>query len=235
MPSFDHSPWSRRSTSIVLLAAAVCLMTATARQAAAQFPDDATVLALEFDGPSGIIRPDPVLVAAIDAELALIRSQHPVLAEIHVFPAWMPGELLVRMTDEALAALEAGTFTGFDALFAEYPVANLHIFSVIPWVHITFVEALHAPNLVPLFLAVDGVTYAEPSFVVGDGSDITLHELGSYTFKYGWGDCMSGCINNHYWEIRIEDGIAIIVQEWGDDLPVRVEGVSWSQVRDLYR
>ena len=230
-----HSPRYRRGRSIVVLAAAVCLISVTAPPAAAQPYDDATVLALEYEGPSGIIRVDPVLVATIDAELTLIRTQHPALTDIHVFPDWVPGSLMVGMTDAAIAELEAGTFTGFDDLFAEYPVADLYFYTLIPWVAITFVEPLHGPNLIPLFLAVDGVTNAAPNHTIGDGDDITLHELGWYTFKHGWGDCPAGCLYSHYWEIRIEGGTAIIVQEWGDDMPVITERLSWSDVKARFR
>ena len=221
-----------RRFSILLLVASSLL---AAPAALAQDIDDATVLALEYDGPSGIIRVDPDRVTAIDTELALIRSQHPILTELHVMPDWVPGSLMVGMTDEALAELDAGTFTGFDDLFAEYPVANIHIFTIIPWAVITFVEPLHSPNLMPLFLVVDGVTSAETNDVGGDGDDITLHEPGWYTFKHGWGDCPAGCLHNHYWEILIEGGTATVVQEWGDDVPVVAAGVSWSAVKDLYR
>lgn len=72
-----------------------------------------------------VIIPDPDIIAGIDGELSLIRAQIPQLADIHVFPDWVPGELMVRMTSEALAELRAGTFTGFDVLFDLYPVADL--------------------------------------------------------------------------------------------------------------
>ncbi len=208
---------------------------ALAAPAGAQALDDATILALELEGPEGVIRADPDLVAAIDAELALIRAQLPQLAAIHVLPSWVPGELMVRMTDEALAELQAGTFTGFDALFAEYPVVDLHFFTFIPWVHITFAEPLHPLNLAPLVLAVDGVTAAEPNGVAGDGPDITIAALGSYTFRYGWGDCPAGCMYSHYWQVAITDGVATVVAEWGDDLPVAVEATSWSALKAGYR
>jgi len=134
-----------------VLGLAVGLIMATAAPVAAQPYDDATILALELDGPNGVIIPDPNLIAAIDAELSLIRAQIAQVADIHVFPDWAPGELMVRMTSEALAELQAGTFTGFDELFALYPVADLHFFTIIPWVLITFEDPLHPVNLAPLF------------------------------------------------------------------------------------
>lgn len=218
-----------------VLGLAVGLIMATAAPVAAQPYDDATILALELDGPNGVIIPDPNLIAAIDAELSLIRAQIAQVADIHVFPDWAPGELMVRMTSEALAELQAGTFTGFDELFALYPVADLHFFTIIPWVLITFEDPLHPVNLAPLFLAVDGVTYTEANYTGGDGDDITIQALGSYVFKHGWGDCPSGCTFNHYWQVEINDGVATVVDEWGDDIPVSVQATTWSELKAGYR
>ena len=202
-----------------LLAAFLAALCLTCPALAQDF-DGATYLALEFDGPSGIIRADPARVAAIDAELSLIREQYPLLSSIDVFPGFIPGSLIVSMTDEALSELEAGTFTGFDEIFEEYPVASIHIFTLLPAASIRFEEPLHSPNMLPLFLAVEGVTDAQANGAIGDGHDIILHDMGWYTFKYGWGDCPSGCMYEHYWEIQIQDGAAVVLQEWGDDMPV---------------
>lgn len=201
---------------------AVSLIMTTMAPAAAQSYDDATILALELDGPNGVIIPDPELVVAIDAELSLIRAQITQLAAIHVFPDWIPGELMVRMTSEAIAAFRDGTFTGFDELFTLYPVADLHFYTIIPWVTITFEDPLHPVNLAPLFLAVDGVTNVDINETYGDGDDITVEALGSYVFKHGWGDCQSGCLYNHYWQVEVIDGTATVVAEWGDGAPVSV-------------
>jgi hypothetical protein len=214
--------------------AALVLLIALAPSAMAQV-DDATVLALELDGPGGIIRVDPDLVAAIDGELALTRGQLPNLAGIHVHPSWMPGEIIVGMTEAAFAAFLDGTFTGFDDLLAAYPLAGFTPFSFIEAVHMVFVEPLHPENLALLFAAIDGVTYAEPNHVGGDGDDITIEALGSYVFKRGWGDCPSGCIYNHYWRVEIQDGTAVIVEEWGDELPVAVQAASWSALKARMR
>jgi len=235
MPPLARPSATRRTHAALAVAVAAGLLVVAPPQVHAQGFDDATFLALQLGGQDGQIRLDEELAGAIAAELALIRAQVPAVAAIHVLHDWVPGELMVRMTDEALAELEAGTFTGFDDLFAEYPVVGLHFFDFIPWVHITFFEPLHAPNLVPLVLAVDGVTIAEPNYTLGDGDDITIAELGHYTFKHGWGDCLAGCIYNHYWEIQIQDGVATVVQEWGDDVPVAVQARSLSAVKALYR
>lgn len=217
-----------RSLPVLILA---LLATAAAAQGDI---DDATVLALELDGPGGIIRVEPTTLAAIDAELALIRAQLPQLGGIHVHPAWVPGEVIVLPTDEAMAAIQAGTFTGFDDLFAEYPLAEMRLL-IDTYLVLEFVEPLHPVNLAALIGAIDGVIWAEPNGVGGDGDDITIEALGWYVFKRGWGDCPAGCINNHYWDVRVQDGVATIVEEWGDDLPVRTEARSWSDVKTRWR
>jgi len=58
----------------------------------------------------------------------------------------------------------------------------------------------------------------------GDGSQIEISSLSSdyihLIYSYGWGDCYSGCINRHYWELGIHgSGLIEILTESGEDLP----------------
>lgn len=59
---------------------------------------------------------------------------------------------------------------------------------------------------------------------IGDGSHIELIYLSPdfihLIYSYGWGDCPSGCINRHYWELGIYGSGAIeFMGESGKDLP----------------
>ncbi|MGQ1910229.1 hypothetical protein ACT3CE_10600 [Marinifilum sp. RC60d5] len=65
---------------------------------------------------------------------------------------------------------------------------------------------------------------AESSNCIGDGSHIEIlffeADYIHLIYSYGWGDCLSGCINRHYWELGIHGtGLVEIIDESGKDLP----------------
>jgi len=72
------------------------------------------------------------------------------------------------------------------------------------------------------FLGIPGVRVAESNGYIGDGSDIKAEIKDPYLlyiFTVGWGDCPSGCINRHYWDIAVEyNGNVIFQREYGDPL-----------------
>ncbi len=68
------------------------------------------------------------------------------------------------------------------------------------------------------------VSDARASSCIGDGSQIEIIDYTSdfihFIFSYGWGDCPSGCIKRHYWEIGVYgSGIVELINESGDRLP----------------
>jgi len=74
------------------------------------------------------------------------------------------------------------------------------------------------------FSKIDGVQYAEPNAVVGDGSDIEADRQSTVvmlTYWIKWGDCMAGCINGHYWryQVRTQSGRVEYLGSGGDPLP----------------
>lgn len=81
--------------------------------------------------------------------------------------------------------------------------------------HIAFASSLK--NL-------DFIIDANASSCIGDGSQIETINYTSdfihFIFSYGWGDCPSGCIKRHYWEIGVYgSGIVELIAESGDKLP----------------
>lgn len=65
---------------------------------------------------------------------------------------------------------------------------------------------------------------ANPIACVGDGSQIEIMSFNSdyihLIYSYGWGDCPSGCIYRHYWEIGIQgSGIIEVIDDYGNKLP----------------
>lgn len=72
------------------------------------------------------------------------------------------------------------------------------------------------------FLGIPGVRISEPNFYMGDGADIKAEIKDIYllyVFTVGWGDCPSGCLSRHFWEISVEyDGSVTLLREYGDPL-----------------
>ncbi|PCH67183.1 MAG: hypothetical protein COC06_11625 [Bacteroidales bacterium] len=65
---------------------------------------------------------------------------------------------------------------------------------------------------------------ASSTSCIGDGSQIEIIDYTSdyihLIYSYGWGDCPSGCIYRHYWELGIYgSGIIELIAESGKDLP----------------
>ena len=65
---------------------------------------------------------------------------------------------------------------------------------------------------------------ARATSCIGDGSQIEIIDYTSdfihFIFSYGWGDCPSGCIKRHYWEIGVYgSGIVEMIDQSGDKLP----------------
>jgi len=64
--------------------------------------------------------------------------------------------------------------------------------------------------------------YVEPDGIIGANSNISLrieHSQRIYRYWLGWGDCPSGCINGHQWEIKVSGQEITLWKESGDPLP----------------
>ncbi len=73
-----------------------------------------------------------------------------------------------------------------------------------------------------LFEKLDFIESAGPNGVT-DGSDLRVtffEDYLKYTFEYGFGDCMAGCINRHFWHFYVyPNGNVLFAGEKGAALP----------------
>lgn len=176
--------------------------------------EDEDILGLEVSGE--LLAPSS-LVARIAQDLSAIRFAFPEISDIHVFPNWPPGYLLVKLTSDGWADYQAGTFAELDSLNSEYgPVTILpsHLEYLLP---IEYEVLYHPGVLAGIYEEVDGVHYAEPNYIGGDGSDISC-QLPIYTFKRGWGDCNSGCIYEDYWVFSVSGGSVDLIDHYGSSV-----------------
>jgi hypothetical protein len=159
-------------------------------------------LAVEITGQ---LRPSSSLANQIKSDLAAIRAAYPQYADIRVLPSWMPGETLVGMTNDAYAQFTAGTFHGFDSIFADLGVPAAYPSNFGKYVRFAFGQVYHGERLSDLFDPVNGVRYAEPNGIFGDGNDIVARSNRTYTLSRGYGDCPAGCIYRQTWDFTVTD------------------------------
>jgi hypothetical protein len=178
---------------------------------------EAEYLSLEI---SGELRPPVALADQIQDDLAAIRLARPDLANIHVFPSWFPGDLIVGFTPAAFSEFKAGTFNGFDSLYAELGTPQSRTLDSLKVAFLNFNQMYHGVRLAQLFQPVDGVRYAEPNGAIGDGNDIVARANRTYTLSRGYGDCPAGCIYRESWDFTVtEDGVfsgTIVPPQSGD-------------------
>lgn len=65
---------------------------------------------------------------------------------------------------------------------------------------------------------------AQAANCIGDGPHIEIvyfnPDFIQLIYSYGWGDCPSGCINRHYWELGVYgSGVIELLSESGKELP----------------
>lgn len=198
--------------TLKIICALAVILAATPGLATPPPYEDEDILGLEL---SGELLAPAALVAQIAQDLTAIRTAFPAVADIHVFPSWLPGVIVMSLSDEAWADYEAGDFTEFNALNVEYGPVTVN-----PLNHnnlyLEFVALYHPLVLAPIYEQVEGILWAGSTGIGGDGSDIFTQQLGLYTFKEGWGDCPSGCMFNHFWEFSVNGGVVDLVDEYGD-------------------
>ena len=191
---------------------------------------DAELLALEI---SGELLPPPAMVDQIEQDLASIYAVEPYLAKLDNRAPWVPGQIIVKITDDALVEYLAGEYHDLDALNATYGLVEDRVLFN-SWLILKFADPYHPHVLGDVYAAVESVINVEANGIVGDGDDIIATEVGRYTFKHGWGDCPAGCIKEHFWVYTVEGGLAQLVNEYGDDFTAAADAGSWGSLKSQF-
>ncbi len=86
----------------------------------------------------------------------------------------------------------------------EYKTATLG-----PTVYMRSSGFINTPELCFILANFEGIKFAEPEGMVGDGNDIDVTSTAKtgriLRFSVGEGDCPSGCIHRKYWNFLLED------------------------------
>jgi hypothetical protein len=195
--------------------------------------ESAVILALEL---SPQLLPPPSLVAALRNDLTAINTYDAFFAQFRAVPDRVPGSILVGLTDSAWSEYLAGQYHGLDALNQQYGPVHIDASSFIKTFSLDFDRPYNPPALASLYAGATGVQYVSQDFVVGDPStDIASATLGRYVYTQGWGDCLSGCMQHHYWEFQVTGGTATLLRSWGDEAPVATRPTSWGRLKARFR
>ncbi len=186
---------------------------------------EAEVIALEG---SGELLAPPDLVNEVEADLVVIRDAYPFLDWVYARAAWAPGHLLLGLTEADYDRFRAGEDEPFNELNDQLLLSTVSYWDFAHACHLIFVPHYNPQFLIADYEALDGVRYAEPNYSLGDGPDITWEGPGLYLFRYAWGDCPAGCLEEHFWRIRVVAGVAQLLEEWGNPLPLWVPAVEQS-------
>ncbi len=177
-------------------------------------PDDlleAQLIALEL---SGDLLPPTDLTQLILGDLAAIRDTNPQVADIRYRSITTPDQIIVGLTDQAMADFRNGLYHELDSLNTLYGVVDIQDFNLSPVIVLTFDQIYNTSALADIYVQSnpDGLRYAEPNLIFGDGNTISASPP-SYTFTRAWGDCPSGCINHEDWIFQVVSGEAVMVPE----------------------
>jgi len=175
--------------------------------------NDAAVLALEI---SEELLPPDSLISQIAQDLMLVRIMYPEVATITVMRDWVPGEIFVHLTDDAWNDHQSGSYSGLDSLNSVYGVFAVEEYSIIKGFKLEFGSCYHPLVLAGIYSGAEGVEWARENSSTGDGDDIISSQVGYYTFKHGYGDCLSGCLYEHFWEFRVDGGSVTLLAEYDD-------------------
>ena len=194
------------------------------------YSDDAMILAAR-QATSPWIPADAA--AAFDRDLRTIRSRYPVLTAVHARADYVRTDLLIAVSNTApwLNNWKAGTAnTGearLDALLQEFDVDAVRDALLTTadrtWFRVEFAQPLSMDRLADrVRTASPNIPSVEPNAYAGDGDNIVNSSSAGgrvLTFSKGWGDCPSGCIYRHSWEVSIASSGDLSVREFGNPLP----------------
>jgi len=110
----------------------------------------------------------------------------------------------VKMTDDSSRdepiAGDTG-IVGLDKLNAKYGVKSVSAFFSTGLLLVKFKKPMNIAALSEDYAAIPEIQAVEQNQILGGGDEIQLkqdNQVWLFTFKHGWGDCPSGCINKHY-------------------------------------
>lgn len=169
---------------------------------------DAEILAMESSGE--LVTPLPLYERTVD-DLVNIRNSYPDVSVVNVgaTAGYKMTEMLLGLDKNAMALFDSGNYSQWDQLNQKFGVLSVDKLSD-KVVKMQFERGYNIPKLAELYMdtKLEGITFAEPNFIIGASQDICLENLADenriYMFKQGEGDCPAGCITKHYAGFKVD-------------------------------
>ena len=151
----------------------------------------------------------------------LLRRNYPEFEKLHVYRPYRLGAVtFVTDSVDVRDKLASGDSEAFELLKAELGPIDVDTTAARKSFTVRFDKPYDPEKLAELLDGkIPGVKRVLPDECVGDCGHIRSPALGSYYIRYGWGDCPSGCIYNHFWRFSINGQIVTLLEEGGDPLP----------------
>ena len=145
----------------------------------------------------------------IKQALSLIRRAHPAMADVSVRQEYGRSALILGLEgalreaafaawgDGNAAAPSATGHVAFDALGAGLGLRAVQAYPAFDSAVLYLDERANVAAALRAYRAIEGVGYAEPDAMLGDGSDIAAARVEGrwhFVFRRAWGDCPAGCI-----------------------------------------
>lgn len=195
-------------------------------------PEQCTYLALQF---THVLEAPEAMVTRICEDRAAIEDAFPKVAGLWVHQKWEVGQIQCRLTETGWAEYLAGGLPALHLLLSQYSCAVRSTYPELRFLKIASARPLHSELLAEIFGELEGVQSSLADYNCCDGSTIDVLDLGDssrYLYRTAWGDCPSGCINQHFRELEVVDGVPHLLAEWGDG--VRTDRVTWSELKGRF-
>jgi hypothetical protein len=154
------------------------------------WPDaEAEQIGLEMLGAGGPLLIPQAIYDRIDADLDLIRADHPGLVGETHSPWWVPNQLIVNL-------VPGEPLDDYQALNTYFQVIDEdNIFG--DWWVLTFIGNINVPALAIEYMALSAVNIAEPNGIIGGQNFWTPSDQGGGVWRWdiddGFWDCFDGC------------------------------------------
>lgn len=165
----------------------------------------AEILALQATG--ALIAPEDVY-QRVAAELTGIRHRFPDMTGHGVRGCGDPSTLLVEFEDQAFPSVEDGTYDEWDDLNTLFDHQDTDIHSHFSMATLHFNGRYNFGRLGQEYEALSGIKNAAANLPIGDGNDVCMairETVHFYIFKLGSGDCPSGCTEERFLAVQVDN------------------------------
>jgi hypothetical protein len=135
----------------------------------------------------------------------------PDVAQSGFTPPWVPGELRLWLTEEATTRYRQGTYDDLDSLHAYFRLTDEDSVPAIGGqlrLRFLFEGKLHPERLVEAYEVMPSISIIYANSTWNNQQNVypwMVDNRRTYLFRWGWGDCPAGCIDNRFSYFKTQD------------------------------